>query len=91
MNSSIITVMWTLICAFFVIFMQAGFAMMEPGFTRAKNAGYTMAMNMMVFVIVVLGYLVHRLWSADGRKGFFLSGASADASILTLFFSSVVS
>ena len=29
---------WILICAFLVMFMQAGFAMVEAGFTRAKNA-----------------------------------------------------
>ena len=71
MNNSIITVTWTLICAFLVIFMQAGFAMMETGFTRAKNAGHTMAMNMMVFVIAVLGYwsaaLLYR-WAENGSS-----------------------
>jgi Amt family ammonium transporter len=67
-----------------------GFAMMETGFTRAKNAGHTMAMNMMVFVIAVLGYWSIGYGLQMGGKGFFLSGASSDASIITLFFSSVV-
>jgi ammonium transporter, Amt family len=90
MNSSIIAVMGTLISAFLVIFMQAGFAMMETGFTRAKNAGHTMAMNMTVFVIAVLGYWSLGYGLQMGGKGFFLSGASSDASLITLFFSSVV-
>lgn len=55
-NRIAINMAWTLICGFFVFFMQAGFAMMETGFTRAKNAGHTMAMNMMVFVFGVLGF-----------------------------------
>ena len=49
---------WTLLCGFLVFFMQAGFAMVETGFTRAKNAAHTMAMNLMVFVFGVLGYWV---------------------------------
>ncbi len=90
MNNSIISIIWTLITAFLVIFMQAGFAMMETGFTRAKNAGHTMAMNMMVIVIAGLGYWSIGYGLQMGGKGFFLSGAASDASILTLFFSSVV-
>jgi len=50
--------MWTLVCGFLVFFMQAGFAMVETGFTRAKNAAHTMSMNMMVFVFGVLGYWI---------------------------------
>jgi len=90
MNNSIITVIGTLICAFLVIFMQAGFAMMETGFTRAKNAGHTMAMTMMVFVIAVLGYWSIGYGLQMGGKGFFLSGAASDASIIVLFLSQVV-
>ncbi|MGA3086150.1 MAG: ammonium transporter [Thermodesulfobacteriota bacterium] len=51
-----INIVWTLLCGFLVFFMQAGFALVETGFTRAKNAGHTMAMNLMVFVFGVLGY-----------------------------------
>jgi Amt family ammonium transporter len=90
MNDPIITVMWTLICAFLIIFMQAGFAMMETGFTRAKNAGHTMAMNMMVFVLGVLGYWICGYALQRGGKGYFLSGAASDASIIMTFLSQVV-
>ncbi len=47
---------WILLAAFLVMFMQAGFAFCETGFTRAKNASHTMAMNMMVYGIGLLGY-----------------------------------
>jgi Amt family ammonium transporter len=70
--------------------MQAGFAMMETGFTRAKNAGHTIAMNMMVFVIAVLGYWSIGYGLQMGGKGFFFSGTSSDVSTVTIFFSSVV-
>src|SRR3990172_4125687 len=57
-NRIAINMMWTLICGFLVMFMQAGFAMAETGFTQAKNAGHTMAMNFMIYVIGMLGYWV---------------------------------
>src|ERR1700758_48398 len=47
---------WVLICAFLVMFMQLGFAMVETGFTRAKNAVHTMAMNLLVYPIGVVGF-----------------------------------
>src|SRR5213592_926160 len=40
------------------MFMQAGFAMVETGFTRAKNAAHTMSMNFMVYAIGMLGYWI---------------------------------
>ncbi len=42
---------WVLIAAAFVFFMQAGFAMVETGFTRAKNAGNIIMKNLMDFAI----------------------------------------
>ena len=57
-NRIAINMVWTLICGFLVMFMQAGFALAETGFTRAKNAGHTMAMNMMVYGIGMLGYWI---------------------------------
>ncbi|HEY2961379.1 MAG TPA: ammonium transporter [Pyrinomonadaceae bacterium] len=47
---------WVLLAGFLVMFMQAGFAFCETGFTRAKNAAHTMAMNVMVYGIGLLGY-----------------------------------
>ena len=47
---------WTLICGFMVMFMQAGFAMLETGLTRSKNVANTMAMNFLVYSIGVVGF-----------------------------------
>jgi len=57
-NKIAINIVWTLITGFLVMFMQAGFAMVETGFTRAKNAAHTMSMNFMVYPIGMLGYWV---------------------------------
>jgi Amt family ammonium transporter len=57
-NRVAINTVWTLVCGFLVMFMQAGFAMAETGFTRAKNAGHTMAMNFMIYALGMLGYWV---------------------------------
>ena len=51
-----INLVWTLIAAFLVMFMQAGFALVETGLTRAKNAAHTMAMNIMVYAIGIIGF-----------------------------------
>jgi len=42
---------WVLVAATLVFFMQAGFAMVETGFTRAKNAGNIIMKNLMDFAI----------------------------------------
>ncbi len=47
---------WLLLCSFLVMFMQLGFAMVETGFTRSKNAVHTMAMNFVVYPLGVLGF-----------------------------------
>ena len=57
-NRIAINMVWTLVCGFLVMFMQAGFALAETGFTRAKNAGHTMAMNFMVYAVGMLGYWI---------------------------------
>ena len=51
-----INFMWTLICGFMVMFMQAGFAIVETGLCRAKNANHTMMMNFMVYGVGMLAY-----------------------------------
>jgi ammonium transporter, Amt family len=47
---------WLLLTGFLIMFMQAGFALAETGFTRAKNAAHTMVMNLMVYGIGILGF-----------------------------------
>ena len=44
-------VTWTLVAAFLVYFMQAGFALCEAGLTRAKNTGNILMKNLMDFCI----------------------------------------
>ncbi|AGY56832.1 ammonium transporter [Gloeobacter kilaueensis] len=53
-----INMTWTLVTGFLVFFMQAGFALVETGFCRAKNAAHTMTMNMMVFCVGVVGWYI---------------------------------
>ena len=53
-----INFVWTLIAGFLVMFMQAGFALVETGFTRAKSAAHTMMMNFMVYGLGMLGYFI---------------------------------
>ena len=47
----LLNIVWTMVGAFLVYFMQAGFAMVETGFTRAKNSGNILMKNMMDFVL----------------------------------------
>ena len=75
---------WTLVAAALVFFMQAGFAMVETGFTRAKNAINIMMKNLMDFSMGSLAF-----WAVGfglmfgvsktgwfGTSGFFLSDFS---------------
>jgi ammonium transporter, Amt family len=57
-NKVAINMMWVLITGFLVMFMQAGFAMVEAGLTRAKNAAHTMAMNFLVYPLGMLGFFL---------------------------------
>jgi ammonium transporter, Amt family len=57
-NKIAINLVWTLLTGFLVMFMQAGFALVETGFCRAKNAAHTMAMNFMIYPIGMLGYWI---------------------------------
>ena len=74
-----LNIMWMMVAGFLVFFMQAGFALVEVGFTRAKNAAHTMAMNMLVFAIGAFGYwltgfafefgAVNHAWAEVGTAG----------------------
>ena len=72
---------WTLVAAALVFFMQAGFAMVETGFTRAKNAVNIMMKNLMDFAMGSLAFwaigfgLMFGVSSTGwfGTSGFFLS------------------
>jgi Amt family ammonium transporter len=49
---------WVLVAGFLVMFMQAGFALVETGLIRAKNASHTFSMNFMVYALGMLGFFV---------------------------------
>lgn len=65
---------WFLIGASFVFFMQAGFAMVETGFTRAKNAGNIIMKNLMDFCIgtVVFMFLGFGILLGEDTLGGFI-------------------
>lgn len=50
--------LWTLMAAFLVMFMAAGFALLESGFCRAKNTANILAKNFIVFAITAIAFLV---------------------------------
>lgn len=85
--SLLLNVVWTMIAAILVYFMQAGFALVETGFTRAKNANNILMKNMMDFVIgtifyFILGFSIMFGTSAGGvigTSGFFNPTSLADA------------
>jgi Amt family ammonium transporter len=53
-----INFVWTLVAGFLVMFMQAGFALVETGLIRGKNAAHTMSMNFMVYGIGMIGFFI---------------------------------
>lgn len=53
-----LNVVWTLVAAILVFLMQAGFALVETGFTRAKNAANIMMKNLMDFAAGSLAFYV---------------------------------
>lgn len=77
-----INIVWTCVAAFLVFFMQAGFAMVESGFTRAKNTVNIMMKNLMdfsigtlAFFIVGFGLMFGATNGLFGTTHFLLSGA----------------
>ncbi|QEC67577.1 ammonium transporter [Panacibacter ginsenosidivorans] len=57
-NKIAINIMWTLLAGFLVMFMQAGFALVETGFTQKKNVAHTMGMNFMVYALGMIGFWI---------------------------------
>jgi ammonium transporter, Amt family len=77
--------MWVIVAAFLVLFMQAGFAMLEVGFSRMKNVGSVVAK-----ILAMMGIGLVTFWAVGfafafseggglqaliGTQGFFLSGS----------------
>ena len=72
MNFSSVDVIWTLLGAALVYFMQAGFAMCEAGLTRAKNTGNILMKNMMDFCIGTPAFWLVGFGLMFGRSGAFI-------------------
>ncbi len=75
-NRVAINFMWTLITGFLVMFMQAGFALVETGLCRAKNAGHTMSMNFMIYPMGMLGFYLCGFAFMFGRNEFTVNSKS---------------
>ena len=67
-------VIWTLVAAFMVFFMQAGFALCEAGLTRAKNTGNILMKNMMDFCIGTPCYWIVGFGIMFGGTGALIGG-----------------
>jgi Amt family ammonium transporter len=83
---SAVDTIWVLVGATLVFFMQAGFAMVETGFTRAKNAGNIIMKNLMDFCVgtLVFWFLGFGLMFAGngpivGGLDFFIQGDYSSA------------
>ncbi len=89
---------WMLVAAFLVYFMQAGFAMVEAGFCRAKNTTNLMMKNLMDFVMGSLAYFIvgfALMYGADkggliGTTGFLMGGDNYDVTVYRDFMFQVV-
>jgi len=68
-NQIAINFVWTLFTGFLVMFMQAGFAIVETGLCRAKNANHTMMMNFMVYGVGMLAYWLIGFAIQEGGVG----------------------
>lgn len=76
---------WVLVAAVLVIFMNAGFGMLETGFCRQKNAVNILSKNLIVFALATLsfwvlgfGLMFNEATPFIGLGNFFLSGYSTD-------------
>jgi len=92
---------WTLIAAFLVFLMQAGFALLEAGSTRARNAGSVFMKNLMDFCMCGLAFWAFGFAlmfggsggasglaegnSLFGYSGFFLAGQANDVGTMELW------
>ena len=100
--SAPVNFVWVLIAGFLVFFMQAGFALVEAGFARAKNTVNILTKNVMDFCIGGLAFWAFgfavmfggsriapgtELGNAIlGHSGFFLSGAAYDVTTAAIWF-----
>jgi Amt family ammonium transporter len=80
-----INTVWVLVTAFLVFFMQAGFALVEAGFTRSKNTVNILFKNLVDFLFATVAFwaIGYALMFGEGSPffgmtGFFLAGTEGD-------------
>jgi ammonium transporter, Amt family len=73
-NQIALNMIWVLLAGFLVMFMQAGFAMVETGLIRSRNVSHTTAMNLMMYSIAVIGFYLCGFAIAFGGGTFGGSG-----------------
>lgn len=82
MDAIAVDTMWVMIATFLVFFMHAGFAMLETGFSRSKNAVNILMKNMLTMAVSVIAFFFigYAFMFGDtaggflGTSGFALSG-----------------
>jgi len=92
-----VNVLWTCLAAFLVFFMQAGFAMVEAGFTRAKNACNIIMKNLLDFSVGSLSFWLVGFglmfgttqWGLFGTDGFVFDGGEDKFAWAFLLFQTV--
>lgn len=92
----VLDAIWLLLGTCLVFFMQAGFAMVETGFTRAKNAGNIIMKNLMDFAVgsIIFWILGFGLMFGDSIGGFIgtptaLDGWSGNSDFIWIIFQTV--
>lgn len=73
-NALAINFVWTLVTGFLVMFMQAGFALVETGFCQKKNAAHVMMTNFVIYPLGIIGFFLCGF-------AFMFGGASGIASL----------
>jgi len=78
---------WVLVAAFLVMFMQAGFAMLEAGLSRAKNVTNVLMKNLIDYAVGSIAFFAVGYAIMMGISAFFLAGDAYDVgTILNWFF-----
>lgn len=93
-DSLSLDVVWVLLCGFMVMFMKVGFALLETGLCRARNASHTMAMNFMIYPLACIAFWSYgfaigwgHLTNGSLAGGFFLQNLlPGDGAVLAFFF-----
>jgi len=93
-TNAVLDLMWVLICGILVFFMQAGFTLVEAGFTRSKNTGNIIMKNLMDFCIgsVAFWAIGYSLMYGESISGFIGTPSlffNSAADMHSLFFQTV--